>query len=72
MTYRAQDTHIDNALSPFTWYKELVLTGCRLHGFPDTYIRKIEAVEAVNDPDFERHAHYQRLLEVLKAWFLYS
>lgn len=65
LVYRAQDSHVDDALLPFTWYRDLVLAGCRLHGFPRRYVGAIEAVEATIDPDPERHAFHLRLLEAL-------
>lgn len=61
-SYRAQDEHTDAALAPFTWYRELVLTGARHHGLPADYIAAIEAIAALPDPDTERHARHQRLL----------
>jgi hypothetical protein len=54
VTYYA--THINASLKPFHWYKEHVLRGAREHRLPDHYIRTIELVEAVRDPDFLRHA----------------
>jgi gamma-glutamylcyclotransferase len=65
LTYRAQASHIDDELLPFSWYKDLVLAGCRLHGFPNEYIEAIEAVEAMTDPDPARHSLHVRLLETL-------
>lgn len=55
-SYVAQASHIDEALQPYDWYKELVLAGARLHGFPDAYLRAIESVRAICDPDTERRA----------------
>ena len=56
MTYYAQAKHIDDSLLPFDWYKDMVLAGCRFHRFPDDYIREIEAIPAVTDPDPDRHS----------------
>jgi len=67
LTYLAQDSHIDEELLPFTWYKELVLAGCRVHGFPDDYVAAIRAVNAVNDPDPERHRFHIQLLDELEV-----
>lgn len=61
-SYQAQDGHIDDALSPFTWYRQLVLAGARQHGLPADYIAAIEAIAARSDPDTERHARHERLL----------
>lgn len=67
LIYRAQASHIDDDLRPFSWYRDLVLAGCRVHGFPRAYLEAVEAVEATIDPDPERHALHVRLLEALAA-----
>jgi hypothetical protein len=61
--YQAHPRHIDDALRPFTWYKALVVRGCQVHHFPRPYIRRIERVEAVLDPDRVRAADHSRILE---------
>jgi gamma-glutamylcyclotransferase len=48
-TYTA--TRIAPGLKPFHWYREHVLRGAREHGFPDQYVRTIEAVASVEDVD---------------------
>ncbi len=53
-TYRAQPNHIDPALRPYTWYKDLVLGGAREHALPQHYIASIESVPADTDPDSSR------------------
>jgi len=62
MTYYAQPSHIDDSLVPFSWYKELVLAGCRYHDFPAEYLEQIQAVAEVMDPDLKRHAINSKLL----------
>lgn len=52
VTYYAVD--IDDALKPFTWYKDHVLIGAREGNLPADYIMSIEAVEAVYDNSAER------------------
>jgi gamma-glutamylcyclotransferase (GGCT)/AIG2-like uncharacterized protein YtfP len=47
---------IADGLRPFAWYRGHVLHGAGEHGLPADYIRGIEAVEAVADPDAGRHA----------------
>lgn len=42
---------VDEALRPFTWYKEHVLIGAREAGLSKEYITEIENVEACSDPD---------------------
>ena len=55
-TYGAGREYVEAGLSPFDWYKALVLTGARQHGLPDRYVRTIEAVAAIPDPDASRAA----------------
>lgn len=62
-SYIAETGHIDDTLSPFDWYHQLVLAGARHHGLPNEYVAAIGAVAAYPDPDAERHALHQRLLQ---------
>ena len=61
--YAAQKSHIDDSLSPFTWYKNLVLAGAYYHKIPNSYIKKIQEVEAMVDPDTSRYQTSLALLE---------
>ncbi|MGC1306174.1 MAG: gamma-glutamylcyclotransferase family protein [Phormidesmis sp.] len=63
VTYMASATHTDEALSPFTWYKALVLVGCEKLAFPSRYIETIRAVPAVRDFDCDRHEHHMNLVK---------
>ncbi len=38
-------------LPPFRWYKDMVIQGATQNRLPESYVRQIEAVEAVEDPD---------------------
>lgn len=67
LTYRAQESHIDESLTPFDWYKDLVLAGCRYHGFPAAYIEAIETAAALPDPDSERRDVHLELLRAMKT-----
>ena len=49
--YVARPEAIDSRLSPFDWYKELVLSGARENGLSRDYLDAIEAVPSVADPD---------------------
>lgn len=60
--YRAAETHIDERLKPFSWYRDLVEAGARFHGFPAGYVARIREVEALEDPDRERHRRNLALL----------
>lgn len=63
--YRALGHAVNPNAVPFTWYKTLVLAGARNAGFPDPYIAAIRAVEAVPDPNGQRHARHLSLLDAL-------
>ena len=52
-TYYATD--IDDGRKPYTWYTEHVLRGARENDLPADYVAQIERVEALEDPDRERH-----------------
>ena len=49
-------TDIAPALRPFHWYKAFVVAGARQHGLPEPYIRNLEMVQSVPDPDTSRAA----------------
>jgi len=66
-TYIAAESHVDESILPFDWYREIVLQGCRFHGFPDSYARRIERVRVVPDPDASRSDDKWRLVDRLKA-----
>ena len=51
-TYYATRTATD--IKPFHWYREHVLSGAREHGFPESYIEKITAIDATEDKDRHR------------------
>ena len=61
-TYVASESHIDDHLRPFTWYRELVLVGCRHLGFPADYVREIGTIRALRDSDAERHARHMSIV----------
>lgn len=55
MTYIATD--IDEQLKPFSWYLNHVIVGAAETQLPDDYVQlKINAIEAIRDPDIERDA----------------
>ena len=60
--YAAAQTHIDDHLRPFRWYRAFVEAGAAYHGFPEEYVTGIRAVEAVDDPLPERHRQNLALL----------
>ena len=57
-------THIDATLEPFDWYVAFVLQGAQEHGLPGHYLRALESVAAVVDPDADRRERNFSLLRV--------
>lgn len=68
VSYIAEESHVDDSLKPYVWYKELVLEGARFHVFPDHYIRPIESIRAIRDPDPKRRARNWQTVELAKAF----
>jgi gamma-glutamylcyclotransferase len=60
--YKAQPSHVDPTLAPFTWYRDFVLHGAVHHRLPADYLAGIREVEAVEDPDRERHGREAAVL----------
>ena len=65
-TYIAAASHIDDALLPYDWYRELVLLGCRHLALPDDYVTRIEQVAVRPDPEPQRRAANWRIVEMLR------
>lgn len=63
-SYAADPGHIAPSLLPYIWYKELVLAGARQHALPASYIRQIEKVAAIADPDRAREMRARELLRI--------
>lgn len=66
-TYAAQPSHIDASLAPYDWYKELVVAGARLHGFPGQYLDRIESTLAHADPDPDRRIRSWETVDRVKS-----
>ena len=64
-TYIGRPGSLDGALLPYTWYKELVLTGAVQAGLPHRHIAAIESVAATEDPDQGRARSNLRLIKAL-------
>jgi gamma-glutamylcyclotransferase len=60
--YVAEEDFIDNALLPFSWYKELVMAGMRYHAFPQSYQAQIANVITLTDDDEVRHQQNMAIL----------
>lgn len=65
-SYVAEESFVDNSLTPYDWYKALVLVGARAHSFPAKYVSEIEAVVACQDPDPQRSADNWAIIERAK------
>lgn len=61
--YLAQPSHIDSSLRPYDWYKAMVLAGARYHGLPKDYVAALSSTPSVPDPDPERAAENEVLLQ---------
>ncbi len=66
-TYAATTSHIRPELSPYHWYKELVLLGAQYHGLPASYIDAIASTVSVADPDENRVRQKAGLLDAMRA-----
>ena len=66
VTYVADPTAVDESLAPNDWYKEMVLLGCRSNNFPPEYIRTIEAIGSIEDPDNDRSHTQWKIIEELR------
>jgi len=67
MSYTAQESHIDTTLVPYDWYRELVLMGARVHGFPDSYQDRIISRPVCRDPDPHRKGKAWKTVEMVKG-----
>ena len=65
--YIAEPTHVDDRLKPFDWYKSLVHSGSRYHRFPESYIKAIECIEAIPDPEHDRQHWHMQLIAKMKS-----
>lgn len=45
----------DSELRPYSWYKAFVVAGAKAAKLPEPYVAQLESVEAIQDPDRERH-----------------
>jgi len=65
-SYQASASHVCDELSPFDWYTELVLLGCRELGFPNGYVSRIEETRSIRDPDHKRRRENWELVDLLR------
>ena len=55
-------TKKDSSLRPYHWYKAFVVAGAREHGLPEHYLRILETVQSIEDPDSKRSDRNERVL----------
>ena len=65
-TYLASASHICDDLRPYAWYREIVLLGCLELELPSEYVSKVEAVDAIPDPDQQRSRVNWDIVEKLR------
>ena len=66
--YIAEDSHIDDHLTPHRWYQQIVLLGAEFHQLPQDYLQYIREVHAFDDPDSEQQARNLQLVEELRNY----
>lgn len=67
-TYFAQQSYIFDGLSPYHWYKQLVVEGAAYLDFPQPYISSIQAVESTEDPNDDRRKVNEVLLQKVRSY----
>lgn len=65
--YIAEPRAIDEALIPYSWYYELVMTGAKQHGLPKDYIAGLRAIPFTEDPKPDRKSK-REALEALERY----
>ena len=61
--YLAQDSYIDDQLSPYDWYHKYVYYGALELDFPQAYVDAIAKAPSKQDPQRDRAHHHRRQLE---------
>lgn len=62
-TYVAHKENVFEDLVPFSWYKELVLSGAKEHHLPDVYLHYLQQIASTQDPNVARESKNKRFLE---------
>ncbi len=62
MSYVARPEMRDDALRPYSWYRDLVVAGAAAHGLPPAWVASLAAVDALEDPERERDLRERRFL----------
>ena len=53
--YVASESHIQENLRPYSWYKELVIVGLEHHQASPEYLERVRSIDHITDNDRERH-----------------
>ncbi len=53
--YAASESHIQENLQPYSWYKELVIVGLEHHQASPEYLARVRSIDHITDNDRERH-----------------
>lgn len=67
-TYLGDPAFLDPGLSPYRWYKELVLCGARQNDLPETVLKAIARVPALDDPNPGRPAAREAAQALENYW----
>lgn len=63
LAYVATPDSIDDALKPYSWYKDFVLAGAAEHNLPEEYVAAhILSIDAIEDPDKARDKKQRAVL----------
>ncbi len=61
-SYVASDSHIQEGLKPYSWYKDLVMVGLEYHEAPEEYLTLIRATAHRMDLDEARHRQNMQIV----------
>jgi gamma-glutamylcyclotransferase len=61
-SYGAEARFVDDSLTPFLWYRDLVVAGAEAAGLPADYVSELRETTAAPDPDVKRAARHRSLL----------
>lgn len=60
--YTAESAFINDVLTPYDWYKALVVEGAKFHRLPSTYIQTLQDVSAKEDSNKARTTEHMAIL----------
>jgi len=68
-TYIAKHDAMEKTLTPYHWYKELILAGARQTKLPDSFIANLEKIRSAHDPCPERTTRIEALAVLKESGF---